>query len=89
MEEVGWILAALEEAASASVETPGMEITSQKVNPQELQEAEKLGPTAIPKYLQANVQALKFEIGKSYVPNSKGSSPLRRRYAPETIAWTR
>lgn len=65
----GLALKALEEAASASVETPGMEFTSQKVNPQELQEAEKLGPTAIPKYLKDNVQALKFEIGKSYVPD--------------------
>lgn len=65
----GVALKALEEAASASVKTPGMEFTSQQVNPQELEQAEKLGPTAIPKYLKDNVQALKFEIGKSYVPD--------------------
>jgi hypothetical protein len=60
---------ALERAATQPVELTDKAFETQPVNPQELEEATKAGPRQIPEYLKNNVQALKFEIGGSYVPD--------------------
>lgn len=64
----GVAVKALEQAASERVDTRAAAFETEPFDPPELDVAMKLGLDQIPEYLRRNVQALKFEIGRRYVP---------------------
>jgi len=63
----GVVVKALATASSNPVQTTEA-FESRPIDPQQLVEATKGGARQIPMYLEQDVQALKFEIGKAYVP---------------------